>query len=394
MRGNINFNRVVMDVVMLLPITTLFQGIIPIINRILFFVLILSLAFIAFKKKKTTYEISILMLFSISYVAAFIFTEGPLDNENDIFYLLFFILFSDYVISGYEFIKRYLKSNYNYLKGIVIAWDFFVFISIFLKSSYEDGYFFSFTGNVFRSATAATFILGIAMILITKKRINIIYAIIPMFCIFSGGSRTYLAVGLAICVAMYYIITPSRRFFLVSLIPIAVVFLAIILNSSIMDKIDSSLTVSSTEYYQDPLVKFTSGRSLFWLADIRAFFSGNIINQILGYGYRFVYDINNKAIHNRIWAHNDYINILLCYGYIGLASYLLMFRLMFKKCVSNLKLPRFIKIIAILIWFFNAFFNMFYTYVCASASYPFILFGISLFWENKIEKEKYGWKQK
>ena len=56
MRGNINFNRVVMDVVMLLPITTLFQGIIPIINRILFFVLILSLAFIAFKKKKTTYE--------------------------------------------------------------------------------------------------------------------------------------------------------------------------------------------------------------------------------------------------------------------------------------------------------------------------------------------------
>ena len=113
MRGNINFNRVVMDVVMLLPITTLFQGIIPIINRILFFVLILSLAFIAFKKKKTTYEISILMLFSISYVAAFIFTEGPLDNENDIFYLLFFILFSDYVISGYEYIKRYLKSNYN-----------------------------------------------------------------------------------------------------------------------------------------------------------------------------------------------------------------------------------------------------------------------------------------
>ena len=110
------------------------------------------------------------------------------------------------------------------------------------------------------------------MILITKKRINIVYAIIPMFCIFSGGSRTYLAVGLAICVAMYYIITPSRRFFWVSLIPIAVVFLAIILNSSIMDKIDSSLTVSSTEYYQDPLVKFTSGRSLFWLADIKAFF--------------------------------------------------------------------------------------------------------------------------
>lgn len=394
MRGNIKFNKVVMDVVMLLPITTLFQGIIPIINSVVFFVLIMSLFLIILKTKKTMQEITILVLFSISYITAFAFTEGSFDNKNDLFYLLFFILFADYVVSKYEFMKDYLKSKYNYVKGIVIVWDFFVFISMFFKSSYEDGYFFSFTGNVFRSATAATFILGLIMVLITKKRINIIYAIIPMYCIFSGGSRTYLAVGLAICVAMYYIVAPSRKIFWSSLIPMAAVVVAIVLNSSIMDKIDNSLTISATEYYRDPLVKFTSGRSLFWLADIKAFFSGNIINQMLGYGYRFVYDINSKVIHNRIWAHNDYINVLLCYGYIGLASYILMFRLMFKKCVSNLKLPRFIKIIAIFIWFFNAFFNMFYTYVCASASYPFILFGISLFWENKIEKEKYGWKQK
>lgn len=390
----INPNKLVMDTVILLPIATLFQGIIPIINKVIFFVIIAMLLYIFLINKKSAYEIMILIMFGVSYIIAAISTEGPLDNTNEIFYLLFFMLFSDYVILKYEYIKYYLQHNYNYLKKIVIIWNVVVIISMFFKTSYEEGYFYSFTGNVFRSATSATFILALIMILITKRKRNIVHAFIPMFCIFSGGSRTYLAVGLAICLAMYYMIAPSKKFFWCSLIPMALLFVSIISNSSIMDKIDSSLTVSSTEYYQDPLIKFTSGRSLFWKADMEAFFSSNLVEQLFGHGYRFVYDINQSAIYNRIWAHNDFINILLCYGFVGLVSYILMFKLMFEKCMLHFSFPKWIKIIAVFVWLFNAFFNMFYTYACASASYPFILFGFSLFWENKITREKYGWKKR
>lgn len=382
----INLNKLLMDTLMLLPIATLFQGIIPIINKILFFIIISILIYIFCINKKSTYEILVLMLFVISYIIAFICTKGLLDNTNEIFYLLFFMLYSDYVMHRYDYIKSYLKYNKVYLKRIAVIWNIVVVISMFFSSSYEDGYFYSFTGNVFRSATAATFILAIIMVLITKQKRNIIYALIPMFCIFSGGSRTYLAVGLAIGLAMYYMISPTKKFFWFSIVPIVLICVGIVFNSSIMDKIDSSLTVSAMDYYQDPLFKFTSGRSLFWKADIDAFFSGNIFNQLFGYGYRFVYDTNLYAIHNRIWAHNDFINILLCYGISGLVSYILMFKLMFKKCMLYFSFPRWIKFIAVFIWLFNAFFNMFYTYVCASASYPIILFGFSLFLENKVKK--------
>ena len=85
----INPNKLVMDTVILLPIATLFQGIIPIINKVIFFVIIAMLLYIFLINKKSAYEIMILIMFGVSYIIAAISTEGPLDNTNEIFYLLF-----------------------------------------------------------------------------------------------------------------------------------------------------------------------------------------------------------------------------------------------------------------------------------------------------------------
>ena len=298
------------------------------------------------------------------------------------------MLFAYYIIIQYNFIRQYLIENTAYLKKIVVFWDVCVIISMFFSSSYNNGFFFSFTGSVFRSATSAIFILSLILILVTKKKGNIIFAIVPLYCVFSGGSRTYLAIGLALAFVAYYIATPNRSFFLMTIIPVVVIVGIIVVNSSIMDKINRSLTVESNSFYQDPLIQFTSGRSLFWKADLKAFFDGSLINQIFGYGFNFVYDVNEIAINNRIWAHNDFIGILLNYGYVGLFCYILMFKKMFTECVSQSMCPLWLKLTLIFIWMFNAFFNMFYTYSCACASYPFVLVGVSLFWEDRIKKEK------
>lgn len=116
----INPNKLVMDTVVLLPIATLFQGTIPIINKVIFFVVIGTLLYIFLINKKSAYEIMILIMFGVSYIIAAISTEGSLDNANEIFYLLFFMLFSDYVILKYEYIKYYLQHNYNYLKKLLL----------------------------------------------------------------------------------------------------------------------------------------------------------------------------------------------------------------------------------------------------------------------------------
>ena len=389
--GRVNIDKVIMDAIILLPLTVLFQKYIPIINLVVFFLVISSLLYITIRNLRFCKETVLLIVFSGVYCFAIIVTGGVADNINEYFYLLFFMLYANYTVNRYDYIKKYLIGHTVYIKRVVILWNLSVIVSIFLQSSYKNGYFFSFTGSVFRSATAAIFILSLILILVNERKSNINFALVPLFCVFSGGSRTYLAIGLALAFFAYYIVAPNRRFFWMTIIPVSLVVMMLILNSSIMDKINSSLTVGSNEFYQDPLIKFTSGRSLFWHADLKAFFEGDIINQLFGYGFNFVYDVNEVAIFNRIWAHNDYIGILLNYGYVGLLCYILMFKNMFTACVSKYRLPFWMKLLLIFVWAFNAFFNMFYTYSCACASYPFVLFGVSLFWDDKMKKEEIGW---
>ena len=75
------------------------------------------------------------------------------------------------------------------------------------------------------------------------------------------------------------------------------------------------------------------------------------------------------------------------YGYIGLGCYVGVFWDMYKECTKVRGLPKWVNFSLIVIWAFNAFFNMFYTYICAVASYPFIVLGIVSFFEKNIVKE-------
>lgn len=390
----INVKTAIIDLIVLLPITTLFQGMIPIINKVVFFAIILLLLYLVVKNKYTRAEILAMVGFSIVYVAAFLFTKGAPDNANEYYYLLFFIIYSIYVSKNFEDIKKYCEIKSRYIKGIALIWNAAVFVSLFLPSSYQKGYFFSFTGSVFRSATSATFVLALVLVIAVENRKNAILALLPIYCLFAGGSRTYLAIGLVLAVLLFYMVAPSKKIFWISLIPIISLAVVFLLNSNIINKINESMTVHSTDYYQDPLIKFTSGRSLFWEADMKAFFNGSKLNQIVGFGYNFVYDVNMTSIRNRIWAHNDFINILLCYGYIGLGCYIYFFLKMFQTCTSNLKLSNIFKFMVFFVWAFNAFFNMFYTYVCACASYPFVLIAIAIFCNVREKKEQKGWGKK
>mgnify|MGYP004522893567 CR=1 FL=1 len=387
MKRIIDIDWIVLNLIILLPITTLFQAKVPIINKTIFFILIILLSYSLFVStyKKTT--IAFVFGFSIVYMLSFFFTDGVADNPNEYFYMLFFILYANYIVIKGRNIISVINGNRQHIYRVILIWNVCVLVSMFFKSSYRDGYFFSFTGNVFRSATSALFVLSLLIFIVEYNKKTILLSILPLYCIFAGGSRTYLFVGIIVFIMIYYMIVPSEKFFLVSLIPMGIILLIIICNSSIMNKINESLIVSSTDYYKDPLVKFSSGRSIFWKADLMAFFQGSIFHQIFGYGYNFVYDVNKLAINNRIWAHNDYINVLMNYGYIGLGCYVGVFWDMYKECTKVRGLPKWVNFSLIVIWAFNAFFNMFYTYICAVASYPFIVLGIVSFFEKNIVKE-------
>ena len=178
--GRIHINKLVMDVIVLLPLTVLFQGFVPVINKVVFFIVITGLLYIVLKSPHSLMETVVLLAFGLVYMLSFVFTGGVADNTNEYFYLLFFIIFSSYTIICYDYIKNYLVTRIPYLRKIVIIWDICVVISMFFKSSYKDGFFFSYTGNVFRSATASIFILSLILVLVTAKKSDIVWAIVPL----------------------------------------------------------------------------------------------------------------------------------------------------------------------------------------------------------------------
>ena len=88
-----------------------------------------------------------------------------------------------------------------------------------------------------------------------------------------------------------------------------------------------------------------------------------------------------------LWAHNDYIQILSDYGILGIFIYIGLMKMLIQKTLKGKVKSRFIIIVLIILWAFNAFFNMFYTYFCALLSYPYF---ILLLRYNILENVKNG----
>ena len=146
--SRVNLNNLILDTILILPISVLFQKIVPWINKAVFFLVIASLIYFAIKNLRYTRETFLLFVFLLTYCFSLFITSSLAENINEYFYLLFFMLFAYYIIIQYNFIRQYLIENTAYLKKIVVFWDVCVIISMFFSSSYNNGFFFSFTGSV------------------------------------------------------------------------------------------------------------------------------------------------------------------------------------------------------------------------------------------------------
>lgn len=387
MPKKINLNELVMDLVLLIPITTLFQMYLPAINRICIAIIIILLIILKLKSRLHKQDVVAMVFFVFLYGWSVIVTNEVAYSINDYFYFLFFMLYASFIGSRQTFFLQYSKKRKGFMVGVVALWNVVVLISMFFSTSYQEGYFVSFTGNVFRLTPAATFILALLIVLVAQYKFAIVFAVIPMYSILASGSRTYFILGVIIFIILLYMIMPSKQLFVLSLIPILLIITVFVLKANITDRFIESLTVNENEYYQDSLIKFTSGRSLFWAADLNAFWKGPWIKKILGYGFNYVYDINERVIKSQIWAHNDFINIALNFGFVGIVYYICAYMKMFVRCTNHEGISLFLKLVIFFVWFFNANFNMFYTYTCASASYPFIAFGLVEFAKKKRAKQ-------
>lgn len=370
-------------IILLFPIFTLFQGYLVWINRFLFIFLFFSQAALWCKriKKKSLYTIAIMIanyLFSI-----FITFEKP-ENLNDFFYYPFSIIFLLYMNDNIEIIGDFLKRNKRIVHFALNIWSILMLLSLFLPSCYitEWGgatYFGSYCKTVFRFAPTCIFIMSLSLcaMIYYKKRKYFFYTILPLIAIYMGGSRTYLLVGIVLFAILWYYYLPSSKTFFLTVIPMFIILSIAVLLSPMADKIRS--TMFTLDSYFDFWGTISNGRTVFWSAEIKAFMDFGFLEKLLGNGYNYVYEVNQQTIGGRIWAHNDFLNLLLSNGLIGMGLYLFSI----KELLNNIRIEggkkagTFVPVIGcLMVWLLNAMFNMFYTYFCSLLAFPFLVFAV------------------
>ena len=373
------------------PISTLFQDYLPAINIILVIGLVTAffLFFLRFGFKKGEFAIDLIAL--CIGIVSLLCTELPLHNLNIIFYFPIFVIVTIFFQKRINLTLYSLVLNKNMLLKSLYIWSTFIVISIFLPSSYtyewDNTYFSSFTDDVFRLAPTAVLEMAflIFFMAFSPAKKYLFLSLIPLFCFFSGGSRTYFVLGiLSEIILIYFYIRDFKKILLI-FAGIGICCIPIFLKSSIYQKFVYALQ----DGYYGFWGTFTSGRSVFWGYDLYEFFKSPLINLVIGRGYNFVYDVNFYYLNNLIWAHNDFIQILATHGFVGLFAYLYVIWQFFAKSIIKVERRRvlFPFLIVFLIWFFNAFVNMFYTYFCSMLCLPIYASALKIYAKKgKISK--------
>lgn len=365
-----------MRLLLLFPIFTTLDFI-PGINTMLAVVSFSLIIILILKKGITRRSLVLLLSVALSTLISFGATKEEIIHVNEMIYLgymcAFFILIGD----NRQEVSQFFKDSTQYIKGICIIWNLVVLASMPMRSSYVNGVFVSFARDTFRLSPSALFVLTLSTVLIVMRGSkNIVQSIVPMLAILLGASRTYLLLG-GICLAVnLYFTIKSRRMFFLALGLMGVISVIIVFSSAMGEKILSTFAPSS---YLTPMQVFTNGRSNFWVVDLQAYARQPILNQLLGCGYNFIRITNGanlSAGSNGIWAHNDFLQVLITNGVFGLGIYFYAMGKLF-RIFLNKKMSLMLRIAVVFIWFFNAFFNMYYVYTCAMLSYPVLLLAIN-----------------
>ena len=383
----VTFTELILKALLLFPIFTLVQenGIFTHVNKI-WMVFVAGMLVIRFREYLFSRLQMVMLILTLTiHLVALYFTELPFHNFNMVFYFGFWVLLYLFFAKSKDSILEILDASNVYIDGVLWVWTGIVALSAVLPSSYTDGYFYSFAGHSFRLLPAALVIMALTMYMAVSRedwRYHF-FLIMPLYAAFMGKSRIYFAICIIFAVMYLYTQTKVKRKFYLGMIPLAVLVLALMSVTSIADKIEATRYTDAS--YFDFWGTITNGRTVFWKWDLEAFFDLPVWQQFVGNGFNFVYDVNGAHIE-KIWAHNDVINILMNFGYVGLVIYIWAFRELYRSfCAKESGIPWVAQALFLGAVFLNSMLNMSYTYLCAMISYPLFLCAISQQYSKKRE---------
>lgn len=391
-RGKVKIKELIWYIIIAFPLTSTIKVYFGPVNVVLT-MLLFALFFYNYYRTSMRKSELLLCCYAILGIVMNVAINGMhFYSINMVFYFPFLILYFLFFLKYQNDSITFMKEHKQYVDAIVGVWVLTVLISLPLPSSYvyegETRGFVSFAGTTFLLCPIAIFVFALLAVQynLWRKKRYVIAMTVPSLCILLGTTRTYL--GVLVCAWLLFLYTQikNKKLYFIVIVVAAVVLIGIILLSPIKQKF--IVASGRTEIGMDPLAAFTSGRSTFWTYDVLTMIKNNPIRLIFGNGVNYLFEINYEHFGNPLWAHNDFIQIASDYGIFGLFVYLGIFKTMFQKTFRGIKVSKIAVVMLITIWAFNAFFNMFYTYFCATLSYPFYCMIIKIDAIKRVQRKQ------
>lgn len=346
-------------------------GLFDLANKAIIAFMCLAILVFFNQRAQPKYSYLILAITGGLHAISLAFPLSPKDGIATYFTFAFWVLFWLYLAQNIEmFIKAAFDAR-DILQSALKVWTCVTAFSFLLPFCYKYGwgggrYFTSFTTDSFEIAPVAMFMLALNILLFSfdKNRVKALtYSAVPLACVFAAGTRTYLIVVMLEFILLLRMIIEKPIAFWVALAGVLLACFYIAAATNIGQKFESAMF--ETTDVNVFLEVFTNGRSEFWQVDLKAFLSSDWFTKLFGHGFSYVYELNLNAIGMRLYAHNDFLNVLLNFGIIGLLVYLASF-FPIMSCMKRIGGVSWgLCGLFFVMWLFNAFFNMIYVYAVA-----------------------------
>ncbi len=345
---NLHFSSIIFFFVCVYIIASPVVRVLPFsLNRILVAVLLglLILRFLFHELFNPIYYFAFLFLLVVFTVTSLNSGSFLLENLIDFAYfgmtVLVFVLVMDRDLQN-ELPVFFKKYRPIVLIAVLLCYSLFALALLFSDSFEKDGAFRGF--DVSSHSVATVSILCAVLLVAARYKLPIWYIPAGLF-IYMSKARTFLFLLVPIAFIYCLVVCKKRSIGLTLFFALILVAAVIIPFTPIGDKIRST---SSGWYRNHPIDAISNGRSLMWTDCIAAFFSGDLSHILFGNSFSFVKTIIEADFGIRLWAHNDFIEMLLATGVFGLIAYLGFFSLSVYSIKGSPKR------IALLLFFFTA----------------------------------------
>ena len=239
----------------------------------------------------------------------------------------------------------YLQNHTFAIKTIVILANIVELYMIITRKGYVNR--FHWGGNFFQGTSSMPHTLSylmlivvalvIILLMIEKKRIYVLGAIVPLYAIFISGARITLILAVPFLVMIIDLCLTRKQKSVVVKILVALIVVSVglfLLRNRIMSSnLWTKLMVRSGSSYE-----VTAGRTEIWFGLIRGYFNDmNTISKVIGAGDDKTYYFNaiNPTVLHEVWAHNDFLQILIGKGILGLFAYTVAMISFFRAIIKN-----------------------------------------------------------